>query len=208
MVEPVLKEYLEQDPACKVVLLEPSAGTGMFTGELQQLASKYLHKYTGRVEVKAYELCPGQAAIANALGHTTTGGWNSLLNEKGALDRVTFTGGHANTKLVVVGNPPYGRHGASVVSGTAEATEHEHLPQYTGRLQSESVLSPQRRCPGCSHACAKYVDAYMALNDNFERLVTAWLCELVSSWWLSAGATGICVGLYHRGLCQLHAKVA
>jgi predicted RNA methylase len=116
MVAPVVQDYLAQDPECKVVLLEPAAGTGMFTGELQQLASQY----PGRVEVKAYELCQGQATIATALGHTTTGGWNSLVGP--ALKRETYTGGDPNTKLVVVGNPPYGRQGPAVVSGGAEST--------------------------------------------------------------------------------------
>jgi predicted RNA methylase len=119
MVAPVVKEYLKQDK--KVVLLEPSAGTGMFTGKLQQLASQY----PGRVEVKAYELCQGQATIANALGHTTTGGWNSLVGP--ALERDTYTGGEPNTKLVVVGNPPYGRQGPAVVSGGAGSTANAYI---------------------------------------------------------------------------------
>jgi hypothetical protein len=114
-VEPTVHQYVQQGH--KVLLLEPSAGTGMFTGALQQLAVKY----PGKVEVQAYELCAGQATIADALGHPTTGGWNSLLPP--ALDRCTYTT-DPNTKVVVVGNPPYGRRGATVVRGKSGHRMH------------------------------------------------------------------------------------
>jgi hypothetical protein len=161
MVEPVLKKYLDQDPACKVVLLEPSAGTGMFTGELQQLAKKYP---AGRVEVKAYELCPGQAAIANALGHTTTGGWNSLVGK--ALKRDTFTGGDAKTKLVVVGNPPYGRRGASVVSETTESSLYWH----SHTLGGQDKVSMQHQ----QYACIEHIQHTMPPSCP-ATVSTAWL---------------------------------